>query len=434
MASDMVVALGRATVDGHTLFGHNSGRIGNNTPCLCLSPGRQHEPGEKLRTQYVEIPQARQVFAVLGSRQSGLWGYDHGVNENQVAAGCVALPAALRCQQPGLTGPDLVRLILERSHSARQAVDLLTGLVERHGQGAFPVCPEESDHDSAFLIADGVEAYAVETAGKHWVYQEIHEVRAVSEARVVHQDWDRISCGLAGHAIAQGWWPEDGSKLDFAAALARNAAAESGSLRRWGRATLLLEEQNGHIDSMFLRRVLSDHYEDGSDALAFFGVAAGRESLCRHERGPARSATASSFVAELTAGTGRPGIAWCALAAPCLGAYFPILLDGDLPDALAQEDPRSLGASLSGRVLHLAEQLDQHPDRLGHAREHFARLQARFDQETEEFLSEAAALKQRAAQTELRRHASLFMQHNVERFDEVLSEMLKQQTWVAVEN
>jgi hypothetical protein len=105
-----------------------------------------------------------------------------------------------------------------------------------------------------------------------------------------------------------------------------------------------------------------------------------------------------------------------------------------LPDALAQEDPLSLGASLSGRVLHLAEQLDEHPDRLGHAREHFARLQARFDQETEEFLSEAAALKQRDAQTELRRHASLFMQHNVERFDEVLSEMLKQQTWVAVES
>jgi hypothetical protein len=33
------------------------------------------------------------------------------------------------------------------------------------------------------------------------------------------QDWNRISPGLGQHAISQGWWPGDGSKLDFVGAL-----------------------------------------------------------------------------------------------------------------------------------------------------------------------------------------------------------------------
>ena len=130
MGSDMAVALGRATSDGHTLFAQNSSRQTHTGQCLCLTPRRQFSPGEKLRTQHLEIPQARQTYAVLGSKPGGLWGYTHGVNEHRVAAGCVALPTTLSCTQPGLLGGDLVRLLLERSSSARQAVDLLTDLLE----------------------------------------------------------------------------------------------------------------------------------------------------------------------------------------------------------------------------------------------------------------------------------------------------------------
>src|SRR5262249_2900183 len=154
-----------------------------------------------------------------------------------------ALPPARTAGRTGLCGTDLVRLVLERSHSARQGVDLLTDLLERHGQAATADAP--GGGDPAFLVADPRGAFAVETAGNHWVCQEIGGIRAASNVRVVRQDWNRISSGLADHVIAQGLWPADGSKLDFAGALGASPAVRAPELRRWGRATLLLEQQNG---------------------------------------------------------------------------------------------------------------------------------------------------------------------------------------------
>ena len=46
---------------------------------------------------------------------------------------------------------------------------------------------------------------------------------AVSDRCHLRQDWDRISRGLADLVISQGWWPENGSKVDFAGSLAVGA-------------------------------------------------------------------------------------------------------------------------------------------------------------------------------------------------------------------
>src|SRR5262249_35250477 len=140
--------------------------------------------------------------------------------------------------------------------------DHLTSLVERHGQGAFPGSSAHAEHDCAFLVVDPTEAYAVETAGRYWVYQEVKEVRAVSDVRVIRQDWDRISEGLASYAINRGWWADDGSKLDFVGALGEDPVKQGPALRRWGQMTLLLMEQSGHIDTAFLRRLQSDPWEE----------------------------------------------------------------------------------------------------------------------------------------------------------------------------
>src|SRR5262249_49675069 len=145
--------------------------------------------------------------------------------------------------------------------------------------------------------------------GRYWVVQEIHQVRAVSDVAVVRQDWDRIAPGLAGHAIARQWWPEDGSKLDFVGALSAEPVGQASALRRWGRATLLLEQQNGHIDAAFVQRLFADHY-DGTHYEVDPLAPAGPEPLCQHGGSPGRAATAASLVADLDADPGRPALAW----------------------------------------------------------------------------------------------------------------------------
>src|SRR5437016_2892735 len=118
MGSDLVVALGRATVDGHTLFGQNSSRPAGHWQPLRLTPSRPYAAGEMLPVQFLQLPQARQTHRVLGSQPHGVWGYEYGLNEHQVAAGCLPFRPALTLPGPGLTGTDLVRLALERCQTA----------------------------------------------------------------------------------------------------------------------------------------------------------------------------------------------------------------------------------------------------------------------------------------------------------------------------
>jgi hypothetical protein len=412
MGCDMVAALGRATVDGHTLFGHNSGQPDRRVQSLRLVRGRPFELGQTVRTQHLELPQARQTFTVLGSQAAGTCGYEHGVNEHGVAVG----RSPLRTRLPagaGLAGSELVRLVLERAASARQALDLLTDLVNRHGQASGAVIEEASDN--AFLIADAHEAFAVETAGHYWVCQHVEEVRAQGAVGTVRQDWDRIARGLSEHAIALGWWPEDGSKLDFAGAVCPGLSEQAPALHRWGRATYLLGQQNGHIDTPFVRRILADHDAEEANPGEKAGLPA--PSLCRHKPGPDETATAASLVVPLSAAPGRLVCAWCAFGPPCRSVFFPVFLEGELPEAFSAGDKEAVRMGVRTRQLHAA--LESSEEMADAVRDHLGRLQARFDQEAEEFVVEAVTLKQHGDSAGLQRQAGLFMHHCLERFEEV---------------
>jgi secernin len=422
MGSDMVTALAGATVDGCTFFGHNSGLAAPDGLALRLVPGRPFVLGEKVRTRHLELPQTRQTFTVLGSQRAGDWGYEQGVNEHGVAIGRAPLFTRLEAAQQGFIGTELVRLGLERARTARQAVDLLTDLLHRHGP-AVPGLMGAVGADNAFLIADPSEAFAVETAGSHWVYQEVKEIRALpGGASTIRQDWDRISSGLSARAIEQGWWPADGNKLDFASAVTPPQHGAEEALRRWGRATLMLGEQQGHIDTAFVRRLLSDHYEGCADEVDPFATGTGPTPLCQHACGSQGHETAASLVVELIAVPNHPRMAWCALGPPCLTVYLPIILVGELPAALTAD---STTGSLRARVQEWHRQLGKHPEIRDLARESLGRLQGRFDQEAEDFAAEAAALCRQGLSDDLQRFSTLFMQHCVERFEEVTEGVLR---------
>jgi hypothetical protein len=389
MGCNMVVALGGATVDGHTLFGHATSLPEGASPALALLAARAHAADETLRLGTAEVPQARQTHRVLCIRAAGLWGAYHGVNEHAVAAGVLPLQTRLAAGA-GLSGTDLVRLVLERARSARQGVDLLADLLTRHGQAG----------DGAFLIADATEAFAVETAGRWWVYQEVQELRSQTEVCTVRQDWDRIAPGLSGHVIGQGWWPDDGSKIDFAGVVCPDLLARREALQRWGRATAHLGQQNGHIDVAFVRHLLGGRLDETDDD--------------RPDVAPA-----TELVTNLACDPSRLRVVWVALGPPSLGLAFPCFLEGSLPLAFtAEAGADSVGAELR----RLCDHLDFRADDWDAARDAMARLQARFDQEAEEFAAERSALANQPV--ELQRQAELFLEHCLEQFREVSAGLL----------
>ena len=401
MGCDMVTALGGATAEGHTLFGHNAACPGG-TSLPRLTPGRPFEAGERVRTCHLEVPQVRCTLTVLGTPGEG-WGLCQGVNELGVAVGRGPLRTRIPCPQPGLLGDELVRLTLERARSAAQAVELLTDFVRRHGQGMGPGAEADSA-DNAFLIADGREAFAIETAGSHFVCQQVREHRVLGPLGTVRQDWDRISPGLSEHVIEQGWWPADGSKIDFAASLCPPWIEQGAAVHRWGQAARMLAEQSGHIDLAFLRRLLSLDDED-------------RE---------AEETGTPCLVADLTGREGQPLIVWTALGAGRLGLFLPLLLHGDLPAELTATGPAS-ESRLVGKLHRLTDRLGRREEVGDLAREAFDRLQARFDLEAEEFAAGAGELPCPGREDDLRRQGTLFMQHCLERFEEVVDGLLGQQ-------
>ena len=59
-----------------------------------------------------------------------------GANEHGVAIGNEAVFTKVPYDKgPALLGMDLLRLALERAATARQALDVITGLLVEHGQG-----------------------------------------------------------------------------------------------------------------------------------------------------------------------------------------------------------------------------------------------------------------------------------------------------------
>jgi secernin len=419
MGFDMVVALPGTTPDGQTLFGHNGSRPADEGQALHRQPARAHACGETLCFGPLTLAQVRQTHAVVGWQATGRWGYRHGVNEHRVVAGCNPIRARLQSDGPGLTGPDLVRLALERASNARQARDVILDLVSRYGQTA--TAGEEPN--STFLVADVREAFVLETAGNHWAEQEVHAVRAVSDVCHLHQDWDRIARGLADLAIGRGWWPQDGSKLDFAQVAAPGDRQAPPALRRWGRATLLLEQSSGRVDRAFVRRLLADHFElpKARSADAFTNPLA-EQSICCHGADAAAPATAVSLIAELTPLMDQLPVAWCAFGPPCTSVYFPIPLAGELPPALQADGPDHgcAGWRSMSRLLHECR-LDARRWKL--VREELARLQMRFEDNCRDLMADAVQLRHAGRHVELERLAESFMQHNVECFDEVCDKL-----------
>lgn len=314
-------------------FAKNSDRDANEAQLLEWRPRASHPEGARLRCTWVEVPQARETFAVLLSRPFWMWGAEMGANEHGVVIGNEAVFTREPLAETGLTGMDLLRLALERAPDAERAVEVITELLETVGQGGG--CGHEDRgfrYHNSFLVADPSGAFVLETAGRRFAVERVAGARSISN-------------GLTIEPFASRY----GEPLRTRVAGARTRRACT---------TRSAEAARGPADMMALLR---DHGEGGAGPV-YARANGGMNAPCMHAGGlVANSQTTASWVAELAPGTVRHWVT--GTAAPCTALFKPVAIDtpldpGPAPDDHADEE------SLWWRHERLHRRVARDPERL----------------------------------------------------------------------
>lgn len=346
IACDSLVALPHATADGTVLFAKNSSRPANECQPLLQLPRQTHARGARLRCTYIEIPQAVETARVIGSRPFWCWGFEHGLNEHGVAIGNHTVFSRDPLGGTGLNGMDLVRLGLERGRTAEQAVDTMTTLLEAYGQGGSGYADKDWAYHNSFLVADRHTAFVLETSDRQWATRRVDAVASVSNHLTIGADWDALSSSAIEHAIDAGWWSETrDERFNFAEAYRDTSIVpEVVSSGRHRRTCELLARHTGSISVGSLKCALRDHYGQPGPPGTLTPADEQYFSVCMHAE-PVGTTTAS-MIARIPADAREPLTYWASVGSPCVGAFIPLFVDGEIPAVLTCGDAQPSDGSL----------------------------------------------------------------------------------------
>lgn len=333
---DTFVILPEFTADSSVIFGKNSDREPNEAQALEYYPATQYQPGATVRCTYREIPQARETHGVLLSRPFWMWGAEIGANEKGVTIGNEAVFTKMPLERgtDKLTGMDLLRLALERSDTAQNAVDTIVRLLADVGQGG--ICgytDKKLAYHNSYIIADPGEAWVLETAGPIWAAKRVSEYYSISNGLTIGEDYDEAHPEIISTARQKGWLKK-GETFHFA-----NAYSDwfyttfSACKTRRARSGALAAQKNGSASVADAFAILRDHgatepYRPDKHFFMKHVCSHAANSLSRH----AAQSTAS-WVAHL-----KPELQtfWATgTSAPCTGIFKPIWFGSDensLPD------------------------------------------------------------------------------------------------------
>lgn len=324
---DTMAAHGAATLGGITLFAKNSDRERNEAQFLEVVPARRYGAGSQLRTTYLTIAQAARTHAVLLSRPFWIWGAEMGANEHGVVIGNEAVhPRALPQRRAALIGMDLLRLGLERGATAADAVEVITGLLEQHGQGGNCSHLGRRYYDNSFIVADAKEVFVLETVGRRWAVERAAPTRAISNLYTISEP-TRMSHDLEAFSRDEGW--VRGNKFDFAAAVTNpENPGVAGARARCGRSSGRLAKAAGRLDVAGMMAILRDH---GSDSPIGHPQDIAGGSVCMHAAdGARRGQSVGSLVSAIGAGSALHWVTGS--AAPCTAVFKPVVLADGLPE------------------------------------------------------------------------------------------------------
>jgi dipeptidase len=328
---DTVVATPEVTADGVMVFGKNSDREPNEAHQLVRMPAAEHAPGSLLQCTYIEIPQVEHTHAVLLAKPFWMWGAEMGANEHGLVIGNEAVFTKVPYEKSrGLTGMDLLRLALERARTARQALDTITELLARHGQGGSGGYQHPFYYHNSFILADARQAWVLETAGPHWAARQVRGQYTISNGLTIGNEWDLASPDLVRYAVEKRWC-RGRDDFDFARCYSDPLYTRlSDCHKRCKRTGGLLASQKGRVTPRTVMAVLRDHgLEDDAAWAPDHGLTG--VSVCSHAGfGPVRSSqTTGSMVSHLH--PEHPLHFLTGTAAPCTGIFKPAWMDLELP-------------------------------------------------------------------------------------------------------
>ena len=328
MSSTMIIAPD-ASPDGSVYFAKNSNRPPGECQLVVTLPKVERDAESVLHCTHLTIVQERRRYGVLLSKPWWAWGGEMGANDQGVVIGCEPLNTRDHESVPGLIGMDLVRLGLERGRNAREALEVITSLLQKHGQGGFAgVSHVPMGRDSGFLIADAKEVWQLETAGRHWAARRITTVAALSGDITIGDQFDRYSYACPEYARHQGWLGA-GEELDFRRCLGSRGRPLSNDSRQLSVLLTALHEVDKRaplLDMMRLvRRRAGNHPRQRS-----------RRDVARHSGRRYQLQTTGTMVACLT--SSRQDFFFTAAAAPDLAVFKPIHFGQPLESDLDGED------------------------------------------------------------------------------------------------
>ena len=324
---DTLVALPSHTASGNLLLAKNSDREPDEAQVLLRMPARMPDEST-LDCTFISIPQARRTNEVILSKPYQMWGAEMGVNEHGVAIGNEAVFTNVRIAKTnqGLTGMDLLRLALERSDTARSALECITGLLETYGQDACGGYKNKKFfYHNSFLIADAENAFILETAGRSWAYKRVDGYGSISNGLTIGSDYEGL------HAVAEKrvfpYRPIRGKVGDFRAAYSDFIYTRAGrAARRQACTSGFLASRRGELSAEAAMEALRQHHvPDGQ----FNPQNANTADLCMHATGLLNpSQTTGSMVAEIR--RGKPSTVWLTgTSMPCLSVYIPCFFQSD---------------------------------------------------------------------------------------------------------
>ena len=325
------------------VFGKNSDREPNEAQQIVRFP-RNIRTQKIVKATFIEVEHPTETFEVILSKPFQMFGAEIGCNEFGVTIGNEAVFTKMPFNKKniGLTGMDLLRLSLEISKIANEALHHIIFYLEKYGQDA---CGGYSDknfyYHNSFIIADKNEAYVLETAGKHWIYEKVNGYRAISNGLSIEEKYDGISNNVIDFAHKKSWIKKN-ETFNFKKAysqwlMPKLAACE---FRRNN------SEQKGKLITDFTVenafQILRSHGEHNQQ---FLPQNSNTKSICMHAAGLLTpSQTTGSMVVELR--KEKPASVWLTgTSAPCISFFKPFYFGNDIleetqfikPTAIADE-------------------------------------------------------------------------------------------------